>query len=493
MIPVFPASSARSRSMVSPSPLGSLEKLTLVHLGLFGVAATWAFGGNADSVRTPLCIWGSLGGLILIAAVADRRAWRERGLGPLKWLWPILAFNLLVIAATLNPSFRAMAFEGETVYANTGGRPGWPSSAMPALAVQSLWAFDAIWIACFNLMLVVRHRRGLRRLLLVLVANALALSVFGTVQKLSRAEGLFFDAVPSPQEYFFASFVYHNHWGAYLLLLLAASLGLTWHYARRIAARNFLHSPILAGLAVLLLLAATIPLSGSRSSTLFAGLLLGGAFLQWMRQLIRKRREFHESILPPVLGTATALVLLAAGTWFVAGDVIHQRLEKTREQVATMRERGTIGDRALLYADTWRMARSKPWFGWGMGSYPHVFTLYNTKQPADRLPVFYHDAHSDWLQALAEHGIAGTALLGACALVPLLSLRSRVMKALIPQYLLAGCALVVLYAAIEFPFGNFAVVLYWWLCFFLALQYARLTRTPADASPAPAAGAASPA
>ena len=152
------------------------------------------------------------------------------------------------------------------------------------------------------------------------------------------------------------------------------------------------------------------------------------------------------------------------------------RANLTRDQVGVMVDQGGIGSRAKLYGDTWRMAKDRIWFGWGMESYPHVFArLYNSQiSRQDRLPVFYRDAHSDWLQAFAEHGLIGSALLALTAIVPLLSLRRRLLGSPVPQFLLAGCALLLLYAWIEFPFGNIAVVLTWWLCFFCAVQYALL-------------------
>ena len=70
--------------------------------------------------------------------------------------------------------------------------------------------------------------------------------------------------------------------------------------------------------------------------------------------------------------------------------------------------------------------------------------------------------------------MGGTALLALCGVVPLLRLRRRHLVSPVPTYLLAGCALVLLYAWVEFPFGNVAVVLVWWLSFFCAVHYARL-------------------
>lgn len=468
-------------------PLRPLEWLTVIHVGVFLIAATWAFGGQADFVRRPLTAWGCLGGLITLAAALEYRGseWRR---ATLWWLVPFACFNLLVIAATFNPSFREIRFEGETLLVLDGGHAGRPNSARPGLALAGLALFDAIWISCFNLALVIRQRGALRGLLAVVVGNALVLAVFGTAQKLIGAPGLFFGAVPSPQKYFFASFVYHNHWGAFALLMLAAGLALAWHHARHGGNRDHFHSPAFAGLIVVLLLAATIPLSGSRSATVLGITLLAGTFLHGTWRLIRRRRHFRESIAPPLFGAGAAVVLGLAGIWFVAHESISARFALTTQQWEKFRRTPLAGDaRVLLYHDTWRMAMARPWFGWGMGSYPHVFTLYNRREsPADRLPVFYHDAHSDWLQSLAEHGVVGTSLLALCALAPLVGTRRSRHAAPLPAYLLAGCGLVVLYAALEFPFGNMAVVLAWWFCFFTAVQYARLSALQ-DNPPAAAA------
>ena len=469
---------ARGRgARVPPSqrPLTLLERITLAHVALLFIGTTWAFGGMADWVRLPIAWWGSLGGLITLTALQDREAWHQGAMKPLWWCLPMVAFNAFVFLGTLNPSFRHVLIDGQMLYAHVGGRPGWPSSARPENALHALWLFDALWISCFNLVLILRQRRAIRLLLLVVVSNAALLAIFGTAQKLVHAKGIYFDAIKTPQVYFFASFVYHNHWGAFTLLMLAAVLALTWHYGRRREARDFFHTPAFGGIVVLLMLAVTIPLSGSRSSTLLALLLLGGAFVHWIVRLVQIRRHYRESVAPPLIGAAAALVLAGGATWYVARESITARVAKTQEQLAEMHARGDIGDRSQLYGNTWRMAKDKLWFGWGMSSYPQVFSfLYNTRRSNDKLPVYYNDAHSDWLQALAEHGLVGSTLLALNALLPLGRLRRRHFSSYVPAYLLAGCLAVLGYAWFEFPFGNVAVVLTWWLCFFCAIHYARL-------------------
>ncbi len=457
-------------------PLRPIEWAVLLHVGSMVAFGTWAFGGGADWVRTALACWGSISILLLSMFVRDKANRAELGLRPLVWLWPLAALNVLTLIACLSPSFRSVSLGMETMLVRIE-RPAWlPSSARPANAVYELWLFNALYLSAFNLLVLIRQRRALRSLLIFMGANALALAVFGTLQELTHSPGLFFGLVPSPQEFFFASFIYHNHWGSFAVLMTAAALGLVWYFARRREDRDFLHSPALTWIIIVLALAAAVPLSGSRSTSMLMLLLLGGASLHVLARMVRRRRRFQESIFLPLAGAIATGALAAGCVWFVARDSIAVRFEKTREQLITMRAEGTVGSRAILYRDTLHMARDKLWFGWGTGSYPHVFQLYQTikSNPIDRLPIYYADAHSDWLQSAAEHGLVGTALLGLCALVPLAGLRTRHFSSPVAAYLLVGCGLVLLYAWVEFPFGNAAVVLSWWLCFFSAVRYARL-------------------
>ena len=459
-----------------PRPLSGFEIVVIIHTGVFLVGTTWAFGGNTAAVRPPLALWGSLGALITVAAIVGDKRVTQISLRPLKLLWPLALFNALVLLGALTPLLREIATSAGSFLTTVPVSPWRPASAEPDLARRALWLFDAMYLACFNLILVIRHRRALRGLLLLAGGNALALSIFGTIQKLLGFKGLYFGLYPWPNDSFFASFFYHNHWGAFIVLMSAVALALVRHYGERPDGRDFFHTPAFAGMVAVLLFAITVPLSGSRSCFLLLAVLLGGAFLAWTKRLVRQRRSFGESVGPPLLGAGIAILLAIAGIWYLAGEVVISRMAKTEEQVAVMRQRGDIGGRNILYEDTLRMARDRPWFGWGMASYPHVFWFYNTQEPnpQDHLPVFYHDAHSDWLQSLAEHGLVGSALLALCALVPLSAVPRTDLRSPIVRYLFAGCGLLLLYAWIEFPFGNVAVVLSWWFCFFIAVRYAQL-------------------
>jgi O-antigen ligase len=463
-----------------------LEWLTVLHVGVYAIATAWAFGGQAEWVRGPLVAWGSIGSVITIAAVLESAERRRENRIVLVWAVPVLLFNGLVLLAALNPSLREITVGGNTILGVIGARSGWPSSARPELARTALWEFDSIWISCLNLALVIRRRRAIRILLITLSANAVVLAIFGTIQKLVHAGGLYFGTVPAPHEYFFSTFVYHNHWGAYVILMIAVTLGLCGHFARRRIGRDAFHSPAMLLIVTLLIVVATVPLSGSRSSTVLSILLLGGTFLHWTAGLVRKRRQLNESAVPPLSLALLAVAFGVAAIWYLGRQMIARRLDLTVEQIAAVETSRDPDTRVRLYRDTWAMAKDKPWFGWGMASYPYVFMMYNTHPSHPKFPTFFHDAHNDWLQAIAEHGFIGGSLLAAAAILPLVGRLRRFAQTPLAAYPLIGCGTILVYALLEFPFGNFAVVLTWWLCFFAAIQYSRLSTVGSEPRLSPA-------
>jgi len=455
-----------------------LEMVAVAHVAALVIFGAWALGGNTAWAQLALSMWGSLSLLISFAALRHARGFGSEILRTLRWLWPLGLFNAVIIASSLNASFREVLDGANTLYVEDHGRLFLPSTARPLLSLQALWFFDATYLSCFNLALVVRSRRTLRALLLGVLANATLLAVFGTVQKLAGADALFFGLIKSPQIHFFSTFIYHNHWGAFTVLMTAVALGLVFNFARRSngSAHDFWNSPAPAILVAIALLALSIPLSTSRSCTVLVGLLLFAALLHALILFVRHRRASHQSLAFPLAGGLLAIAVSGAFAYNLAKPAIETRIAATRDQLAELRARGNLGSRAILYQDTWNMAREKIWFGWGMASYPTAFFHRNTQEHSskDGLPMYFHDAHSDWLQSISEVGFVGTALLGLCALVPLYHRRRSLGANLLVRYLLAGCGMLVLYAAIEFPFGNRAVVAAFWMTFFCAVQYSRL-------------------
>lgn len=461
------------------NPALSLDNIVIGHLLILVVGLSWAFGGQIGWARQALLVWGTIGiGIFIFAFLKTWRSGRTEARRNV-WLhlWPLALFNLAVGLSCLNPSFQSFLSHGELYFKLSTPPHAWlPSSARPDLSLRELWQFNAIVLSCYNLVLVIRSRGQLRNFLLVIAANSVLLAIFGTFQKFSGATSPWFGLVPTSQTYFFSTFVYHNHWGAFTVLIAGACLGLLFHFWQRGSYRDLWHSPVPVGAVATLLLAATLPLSGSRSSSLLLGLFLFGAIGHVCFSLFQQSRARHESATRPILALiVTALIGLAA-IIYLSQEMIARRAHLTTEQLSHIRGEDSLNSRLTLYRDTWRTATVKPWFGWGLETYGDVFRIYNSQRAVEILfgQPYYREAHSDWLQSFAESGVVGTGLLVLLGLMPLWPVRASILKSALPRYLLAGCTLVLLYAWVEFPFANPAVMLAFWCCLYSAARYAAL-------------------
>jgi len=465
---------------------GWLERTVLAHFGLLLVFTTWAFGGQAPWVRQGIAGWGAVGVLLFILAClrgdkpAGGHSWPA-----LRYLWPLWLYDVLVISSCFNPGFKEVVVAGESSLVLADPIAWLPTAARPWLAGKELWQFNVIVLSCFNLFLVLPGRKLVRTALYLMAANGVLLAVFGTFQKLAGAKGLWFGLVESPNARFFSTFIYHNHWGAFTLLNTAVCLALIFHALRRGGQRDLWHSPVLLGAVATLLLAASVPLSASRSCTALVGLLLLGALVHFLLRLARRQRERHASVALPAAGIILAALLAVAAIAYLGRGAIAQRLQQTSAQLAPGAREATVASRLTLYRDTWRMAAEKPWFGWGLESYAHVFRIFNSQRAVERwvwIP-FYAEAHNDWLQSLAEVGFVGTSLLALLVLLPLRAVSWRRVQSTVPRYLLTGCGLVLLYAWVEFPFANPAVMLTFCAAFSCALRYAVLDLRAQEEAP----------
>lgn len=460
------------RSRAPSRSLRLIETLTLAHIGGLILLATWFFGGGSALARLLISWWGSAGVIITIATVITQRGAKDDSLQPLRWAWPVVAFNALVLVSCLNPNFSGKFLAGESLLAHTGAAyPALPSTAHAGTSLRHLWLFDALYVSALNLVLVIRQRRALRGLLLFATANGVLLAVFGTLQKLT-SDGLFFGWIKSPNPRFFATFIYGNHWAAFVVLLLAAAGGLIFHFAKRDDGSPRARARILFGVASLILLGITPLICGSRAGTILVVMLFSVYAMRTILRIWTKRRARGELAFLPLTGLALCAVIAIGSSVWLGRQALRERWSDTQEQW-----RGNpLQGRLELYRDTWRLVQEEPIFGWGLGNYGKAFMLIRPRPLEARRQYerSYMDAHSDWLQALAEVGLIGTTLLGLSGMLPLLSLRARQFRSTVVFYPLMGCSLILLYAWVEFPFGNPAVVLTWWTCFFCAVQYARL-------------------
>jgi O-antigen ligase len=142
-------------------------------------------------------------------------------------------------------------------------------------------------------------------------------------------------------------------------------------------------------------LLALFPLGALFLSASRGGIISFAAELGVLALLVILRRSGGKHVLA---GAVVLLLAFMMVSWLGA----HQILERFSSMQSL---EVTSGKRASMRADTWHIFREHPWVGTGLGTLQMVFPAHETLYDAK---VVNH-AHNDYLEALAETGIAGAA------------------------------------------------------------------------------------
>src|SRR5713226_3100362 len=138
---------------------------------------------------------------------------------------------------------------------------------------------------------------------------------------------------------------------------------------------------------------AVLPIGALFLSASRGGIVSFAAELAVLALLIALRRTLGRHLLA---GGAVLLVAVLMVAWLGVGQIL-QRFSSLQSLEVT------AGKRASMRRDTWRIFLDHPFVGTGLGTlqivYPPYETLYDGK--------IVNHAHNDYLEALAETGIAG--------------------------------------------------------------------------------------
>ena len=134
-------------------------------------------------------------------------------------------------------------------------------------------------------------------------------------------------------------------------------------------------------------------LSASRGGIISFGVEVGALFL-WL--VLRRTVGKHL-----LTGGAVLLLAFLMVSWLGVQQLVERFSSLQSLEV-------TVGKRASMRADTWRIFLDHPWTGTGLGTLELVFPAYETLYDGR----IVNHTHNDYLEGLAETGIAG----GLCCL-----------------------------------------------------------------------------
>jgi O-antigen ligase len=467
------------------------ERWTLTVVAFHLCFLAWALGGmHLWSQATSLVL--ALGGF---AIAIQPRVYNENQTSgepvrvrPLHRLWrfPLfwigLAILLYIAIQGLNPAGRyrsnASYWWIEAV-ANISWLPGGMDVPFAVAGPwRALMIFASLWLTVCTLWIGFMRRLTYRLLFTILVANGILLALLGLAQQLSHAKEIFW-LVKSSNESFIASFIYRNHAGAYLNLVLAAAAGLAWWHFTRSNRRFEKSSPagVFTFAAIVIGVMVLFTLSRGSAITLVAFTLVIG--LVFFGTQLRQPQHLRSPII--LLGLLVLFSgFLAIGLYSLKGETVWARFHTMLvDPVAS------ASDRTQASTAATEMFQARPLLGWGAGCFRYGFPTYAARQPE----IYYagtngrrlwEHAHNDLIEFPVEYGIVGSALfVGGIGWLAWQLLRRRFWANPLALPIAAGACLTLVHARGDFVFQCPAILFTWTVLLLAAGRWADLDHQPA--------------
>jgi O-antigen ligase len=335
----------------------------------------------------------------------DRAVWRSGR-------WPLLALVLVQCWVSLQlvplPSALLGALSPQAL-AWHGAGEGAPVSLDPAITRLHLYKGLAFSMAFFLTLALVSSRRRIKLLLLALLLSGTAQASYGALMALTGLEYGFFVEKYVGRGVATGTFVNANHLAGYLVMCIAAAIGLllaetlgrespakTWRARLRHALHALLTSRLQLRICLALMVVALV-LTRSRMGNIafFSSLAFAGA----LAVVARGRMSWKAALF---LAGLLLIDLFIVGQWFGLGEV----MERIGAQDVLVNERADYALPLLQYLQTF------PLTGSGGGSFYGIFP--NFLEPSERtLPAH---AHNDYLQFAVELGLPAAMLLGVAVI-----------------------------------------------------------------------------
>jgi O-antigen ligase len=363
--------------------MGRVESVVLFALPALATLTIWC--------TDPLWNWASEAGMLLLASLVSVRAYVRK-----------IRYNMLFpIGAIAAWGFLQLAL-GWTVY-----RYATLDAALRLAACASV-AFSAAAL------LSVRQRREewLRWFSWFAVVVGLV-----SVLAYHTSPGKILWIVPGIYPDNWGPFPSRNNFAQFLELSFPVAVyqfDLGWGRERRDEAR------CLAALAPALLFACGVASASRAGSAILTLEALWMTVLMW--------RRMRKALAGLVLATGALIFVMGAGTL-----------------VARLGEPDPLSVRREVFRSVWAMVQSRPWTGYGLGTFSDVYPGFAEFDPGTRV----EHAHNDWLEWASEGGIPFAALWAFFAIF-------IVRRALRPIWGV-GILAVLVHALVDYPFARLGI------------------------------------
>ncbi|HKG21824.1 MAG TPA: O-antigen ligase family protein [Blastocatellia bacterium] len=202
----------------------------------------------------------------------------------------------------------------------------------------------------------------------------------------------------------FGPFVNRNHFAGYMEMIIPVPLAFVALRAARAEARLFY------GFAAAVMgLALVVSLSRGGMMSLLSSLVFIAAASTWMKARARSERPSPVSrLLHPASFMLFVTAAIIAGIIWIGPDPVVKRIaqEIAQDGTAQAGPQAAQASRAVIWKDTLEMFKAHPLLGVGLGAFATAYPVYGQGNGS----IVIAQAHNDYLQILADAGVAGLAL-----------------------------------------------------------------------------------
>ncbi|WP_438483648.1 O-antigen ligase family protein [Oleiharenicola lentus] len=480
-------------------PLHPLEKAVVAAVAIHLCFLPWALGSTrAWAQIISLCL--ATVGFAIALLPRDYNSAQSGGtpfrLSPwprlLKFplFWVGLALLVYIVIQGLNPSW---AFEqNEKVWwLRRIESISWLPTSVEAPferfnAWRELIIYASGWLLVCTLWIGITRKRPLQLLLIILVSNACVLALAGFAQNM-LFHRIILGLIRAPDNTTpFATFIYHNHAGAYFSLLIACTVTMSVIMADQRIAKMRKSSPSSLFIAAAILLSGALLVILSRGAILLAGaFFVSFGLWLWLRGRLKPQAGLNSTVNLLVIGLFLGIAIFTARSL----DFSNIGVKFTKLYRQQGKEESAQG-RILAHKSAQQMLSDHWGRGVGSGAFSYLFPAYINKYPEAYQDgkLFWRHAHSDWLEIPIELGLVGCAilLLGA-GVVVIFFIKQRAKWSSPVFVLLIGSGQTLAHAWFDFPFQSPAVLYTWLALIIIAMRWLEL-ETSAETTRDPAVG-----